>query len=166
MINDYSTPQGLVKAFSNADYTIVSRYVCNRGRDLFLVASKKDKVETFYIKFRKTISFDSNNKPVGFFLTFGKQFPEFYEENKQLGYFGESLNKQSLMSALDKGTDRLLFSYADKNIYWIYPKLIKKFGEKYNLIREQIRQPGEPFKETTYSIPFGLLQEFKLKEND
>lgn len=162
----------LKKNFNLVGFSVLSERVCNKSRDLFLVVSKDAVVEKFYVKFRRDVSFNDEGVAVGFFLTFHKQFPEFFLLNSALGAVGESINIEVLNEAIRLGVDRLLFCYGDGKVYWIYPALFKKFSETNNLIRKQeavnyynakdFTGQSKGVNEVTYCVPVKLLNRFEF----
>lgn len=147
----------------NLGYTILSEHSINQNRDLFIVAVRNGVTEKFYVKYRKDPAFDSEGKPTGFFQTFSKQFPDFYEKNKDLGTVGESINLSVLANAIRIGADKLCFVYGDNKILCCYPRLFMNFALEHNLIRRQYLKLGKAV-ETTLSIPIKLLNPFEATE--
>ena len=142
------------------DYKIIKRIPMNKGRDLFLIAQHPEEgTIRFYAKFKRA-----------FFLSFGRQFPEFSAVNPSYSGYGESMNLEVLNEAVSLRVDMILFCYPTEAIYSIYPLLFFKFAASNQLIRVQERE-NEYLKadytgtkgtvqETTYSVPLSLLTRF------
>ena len=130
-----------------------------------------DKQKRFYIIFQKDD-----------FFTFSQKFPNFGDTTDQTS---KSINVEWLDKAIEfeqitKSDSfreikeiilKLVFIYPDGRMIWTYPSFFKKYAEKHKLVRTQERMnfknkgdysgQTEPVNETTYSLPFSLLQEIK-----
>jgi hypothetical protein len=98
---------------------------------------------------------------------FNKVFPKFVREHPEFRGQSESINKEWLDYSIRAGASYLLYIYPDRNIYIIPPLLVKKFVEKNNLIRTQLKSNDykipdcsesiERVNELTYCFPIKLL---------
>lgn len=147
----------LKKKFIEKNWRIINDWLYNNGKDLFIIVNKDGKREKFYVKFRQNPAF-IDGKPIGFFQKFGELFPEFHSKHKEMGSFGESINKEILENALSLETDRLLFCYNDDVVYSAYPLQFYKLAKENNLIRTPLNG-----KEQTMSAPYGLLEKFDFE---
>jgi hypothetical protein len=99
-----------------------------------------------------------------FYKTFEYTFRDFCYNNPDLCGEGESINVESLNMALRMDAEYVIFLHTD-GIYCIPTMLIKKFCEKYSLVRLQKRinsyirgDSSKSIQEKTYSFPKKLLE--------
>lgn len=132
----------------------------NKGRHFFIEAENVSGDRfSFYMLFKKDT-----------FHSFNFEFKDFIESNPEFRGHGESINVEFLQVAVNKNA-LLCFVYEDGRIYFTYPKQIKVFCEKNNLVRTQDRNNTyktenysgtvQVVQERTYSFPFMFLQNFK-----
>jgi len=99
-----------------------------------------------------------------FFNTFRNKYPEIYRLYPYFVGKGESINKEMLDRAILEKVKFIYFIHPSV-IYKINPELIKKFCEKFNLIRRQdkenvyhVNKKDMVFvQEITYSFPTDLM---------
>lgn len=101
------------------------------------------------------------------FMTFGKQF-----EAQGMTGLGESINREVLNILIAENVDRLIVIYPD-DMYWIYPKLFKRFAVANNLIRTQkidnyykSTTGYDKLNEVTYSVPISLFEKYTGQDYD
>jgi len=127
----------------------------NRGRHVLIDVEKDGVRDSYYVLFKK----DS-------FHSFNYEFKDFVRDNPDFSGHGESINVEYNHVAVCKFAT-LVFVYEDGRAYWVSPKLVSRFCEKYNLVREQDRENAyqvadysgvkQIVRERTFSFPFKLL---------
>lgn len=102
------------------------------------------------------------------FKTFSKQYKDFIDSNPEFSGVGESINRESLNIAIQKGCSHIVFIHDDE-VYTAPAWQIFRFCEKYGLKRIQKRKntyrgfgnTRDVVVEITYSFPKILLKTFK-----
>jgi hypothetical protein len=132
----------------------------NCGRHLLLRPQSND-APVFYCLFKREWMYE-----------FNKVFPKFVRENPEYKGMAESINKEWLDYSIRAGATYLLYIYPDRGIYVVPPLLVKKFVEKNNLIRTQLRSNDylipdgqksvERVNELTYCFPIKLLTKLEV----
>jgi hypothetical protein len=100
-------------------------------------------------------------------FNFNNLFQRFVRSNPDMKGLGESINKEWLDYSIKSRSDYLLFVYPDRRAYIIPPMLVKRYCEKNNLIRTQLKANDykltdcststERINELVYSFPISLL---------
>jgi len=107
-----------------------------------------------------------------YFFNFNYCFKKFVRENPEYDGISESINKEWLDYSIMVGVDYLLFVHPDHSVYVVHPLVVKRFCEKNNLIRTQIKtndykipdfsESIERINELTYCFPIKLLTRMEV----
>jgi hypothetical protein len=149
----------LCRALTRRESSLYQRTPLNHNRHVII--RNQETGETLYALFKRE-----------YFITFGRQFPEFARKEPSLAGYAESINEENLDLAIRFGAQRVVFVHPDGRAYSTTPNALRAFCTENGLIRTQnkvnsyiregVRTGG--LQERTYCIPIKLLTREELPE--